>query len=92
MNCPRCEGKGKQSIGISEYGQPEESFEMTCMTCKGSGEVTAFEAEMFEQEQGMWCGCGNPSNDGDFYEDGEDPVVGKHHWKCKDCKKVLQVG
>ena len=93
MNCPRCKGSGKMTLKVSTYGEDgSESIEINCVTCDGTGEVTSYQNELYKQEVAMWCRCGNPSGDVDYYEDGQDPVIQKHHWNCKDCGKVLQVG
>ena len=92
MICPRCKGKGRMELGVQEYGKTPTVVEIKCITCDGGGEITKFQHNLYEQEQGMWCRCGNPSGESVFFEDGEDPVIGKHHWNCKDCGKVLQVG
>ena len=91
MICPRCKGKGKMDLAVHEGGVAEV-VEITCITCDGDGEIGKFQHKLYQQEVEMWCNCGNPSNDGVFVDDGEDPVIGKHHWNCKDCGKVLQVG
>lgn len=41
----------------------------------------------------FWCQCGNPSGDVTFYEDdSRSKVCTKHHYRCNDCGKVVQVG
>ena len=92
--CTICEGSGKQTVTISTFGEPENdtSFESNCIGCDGEGEVTEEQAALIEFEKNMWCKCGNPSEDVDFYDDGEHPEITKHHYRCKDCKKVVQIG
>ncbi len=40
----------------------------------------------------IWCACGNPSTETDYYSDGESKTCFKHHWTCRDCGKILQIG
>ena len=91
MNCPRCQGSGKMDLTVHDGGQPT-AVKIECITCHGAGEIDKFQYKMYQQEVEMWCRCGNPSNEGDFYEDGQDPEIGQHHWKCRDCGKVIQIG
>ena len=99
MICPVCDGKGKQTIPVHSVidGKTEDSsFEMDCDLCKCTGEITAVRFIQYKQDQAatkaMWCQCGNPSGDTEFYDDNELCPGDKHHWDCKDCGKLLQIG
>ena len=90
--CPSCT-KGKITITMEEWGKPETKTEtiMNCLDCDGSGEVSQEDLDDIEYEKNMWCKC-----DGDtptkFYDDGVHPEISKHHWRCKPCGKVKQIG
>jgi len=91
MICPRCKGSGKMDLNVSEGGTMK-AVKITCVTCDGAGEIDQFKYKLYRQEIEMWCRCGNPSGDVDFYDDGEHPDVQTHHYRCKDCGRVVQVG
>ena len=91
MICPRCKGSGKMDLTVHEGGSAT-AIKITCVTCDGAGEIDSFKYNLYRQEVEMWCRCGNPSGEVDFYEDGQDPKIGMHHIKCRDCGKVIQVG
>ena len=55
-------------------------------------------------ESDIWCDgdCDNPSDDANYYEDGNNKVYkdrnnksyicSKHHWSCSICNKIIQIG
>jgi len=95
MICPTCKGSGKQTIKVTTHDQDgvtESESTITCIKCKGSGEVdkAKHEAEV-KAAQEFWCSCGNPSEDMEYYEFIEDGHR-YHGWNCGDCGKVVQVG
>lgn len=94
MNCPTCKGKGTVTVKVhSNFATENTSFEMDCHVCGGSGEVTEAQLKAHKAAMAMWCRCGNPSGQTQFFDDGENPsVCNKHHWVCEDCGKVTQVG
>ena len=91
MNCPKCKGKGKYDVSVTEHGSEGEkksSFPMKCDLCEGTGETTQAHVDAVEKAHNdFWCSCGNPSGDASYYEEG-----GSHGWACNDCGKVVQVG
>ncbi len=95
--CPKCEGKKTMSITVS-YGwpghetKPSETSEQRCVHCNGTGEVSDEDLEVINYEDNMWCECGNKNDAVDFYEDGEHPEIHKHHYRCRNCKGVAQIG
>lgn len=94
MKCPQCKN-GKMSISVSVYGKPKESdtvSEIDCVHCHGTGEVSEEENEAIEFEKNLWCECGNKNDVVDYYEDGEHPELHKHHYRCRNCKGVVQIG
>jgi len=92
--CPTCEGTGKQSITVKMWGEknPENPMQITCVVCKGTGVVGAAEIRQLKAEREMWCTCGNKSGEVDFYDDGQHPRIHKHHYRCRECGKVTQIG
>ena len=94
MKCTSCEG-GKMTITMFE-GWPGEDQEGTkseidCVVCDGTGEIDEETAAMVEYEKNMWCEC-DGDNGVNFYDDGEHPEISKHHYRCKRCDGVVQIG
>ncbi len=57
--------------------------------------VDEYETRLAKDNARVWCQCGNPSKENYFHDDGVTPApscVGKHHWHCQDCGKVVQIG
>ena len=92
--CPTCEGSGKQSLTVKMWGskEPENVMPITCVVCKGTGTLGATEIRQLEAEKKMWCTCGNKSGEVDFFDDGAHPQIHKHHYRCRECGKVTQIG
>ena len=44
-----------------------------------------------EQDYSKWCEC-NKDYGVDFYDDYEHPALQKHHYRCKRCKGIVQIG
>jgi len=60
------------------------------------GSLEQAEIEMKEEEK-LWCSCGGEDEYGDDYgayyvPDNSHPEISKHHWRCKNCKKIVQIG
>jgi len=91
MICPRCKGCGQMDLGVHEGGSVT-TVKIRCITCDGDGEIDHHRYQMYRQEVEMWCRCGNPSGEVDYFEDGQDEAIGMHHYKCRDCGKVIQTG
>lgn len=91
MNCPTCEGKGKQTITarmLTEKGWHDEPpVDITCITCNGNGEITQEQADELQAMKDAWCSCGNPSGDVVPYDYGT-----CHGYDCRDCGKIIQTG
>ena len=93
--CVVCDGTGTKGIMVYVYGAPEEEAtesQIPCIDCNGTGEVNLTEKEQldrFETMASIWCNCGNPSSESEYHPDSADM---KHHWTCKDCAKILQIG
>ena len=41
---------------------------------------------------GEWCNCEQQTDDVVFFDNNEHPIVRKHHYRCPNCGKVVQVG
>lgn len=39
----------------------------------------------------LWCQC-DGIKDPKYWDDGEHPDLYKHHWRCGDCEKIVQIG
>lgn len=91
VNCTCCKGTGKNTICTSVWGDPskDSSFEMNCIDCNGTGKMTWAQVKRRQEELDAWCACGNPSERSNFHDD--TPQM-KHHYTCRDCGKITQVG
>ena len=91
--CGPCDGTGDMKLNVSEHGSTVVKVSsITCVYCDGAGEVSLAQHKQMQAEERMWCKCDEPSEDADFYDDGEHPELHKHHYRCKNCKGVLQIG
>jgi|WetSurSiteA1Bulk_404760.scaffolds.fasta_scaffold03388_10 hypothetical protein len=99
--CPVCNGAGKQTITFTEVEADEKtglliakkapSFQIDCVWCKGKGIVTPKEKKVHTYYKTIWCEC-LEDHGVKFYDDGEHPQLSKHHYRCKKCGKVTQIG
>jgi hypothetical protein len=88
IQCPVCKGKKKLSLSVSENGVKLAPVEIKCVHCEGLGVMSV---ETFEQHDACvnaWCKCG-PHDDMEFHDDAPGS---KHHWTCRRCGKLVQVG
>lgn len=93
MKCPTCKGTGEVETTVTTFGSDKvEKYSLTCHICHGKKEISKQEWKQIQAEAALWCDCGNPSGDVDFYNDGEHPNCSKHCYTCKDCGKIVQVG
>jgi hypothetical protein len=60
-----------------------------CIIPAGTSASTV--ARVRAAEATFWCDCASPS-DVTYFNDHEHPACAKHHWRCADCSKVVQVG
>ncbi len=94
VKCPQCTN-GKQLLHVSEYKDrrmvEKPHVAITCVFCNGTGELTPEAFADLQAEKEMWCECPTPG-DSIFYDDGEHPVIKKHHYRCSICHKVTQIG
>lgn len=96
IECTACEGTGKQTTTITtiERGKPPkvERSEDVCFWCKGTKRLTRERMLLMVEAHAMWCECGNPSGEVQFYDNGQHPKLWKHHYRCAGCGKVTQIG
>jgi hypothetical protein len=95
MKCPTCKGTGKYDLPtttMTTNGYSKEICEITCFTCHGSGRITVKQHNDMIEARKIWCSCGNPSEETNFYDDGEHPTCSKHCYTCVDCGKIVQIG
>ncbi len=92
--CPMCEDGQMKFTEVFPFDKdkPDEVSYIHCFQCGGTGFATQDYIDMFEEHKRMWCECGNPSDDSYYVPDNEHPDISKHHWRCMDCRKVIQIG
>jgi len=92
--CPMCtDGKMKfHQVFPFDKDKPDEITYSDCYFCGATGVVDQEFVDEWERQKKMWCECGNPSEDSYYVPDNEHPDISKHHWRCMDCRKVVQVG
>lgn len=101
MKCTVCKGTGKQTLHASELvfdydakkwvEKPEPPVEIDCVFCKGKGTLTPVQKAVVNYAKNMWCKCKKDYGT-TFYDDNVHPVLRKHHYRCKKCGKVKQIG
>ena len=91
--CPTCKGSCKQIIKVCnrKTGMVEKEIPVHCGTCNGEGKVTEETLKNIMYEKSLYCSCKN-NDDVYFVDDNVDSECSKHHWKCKNCKKIVQIG
>lgn len=97
VTCPSCDGSKVITMTmVSFFTKPTEdtgkSTTIKCVTCDGKGTVSPAKAKQLQEEMAMWCECDKPSEQTDYYADGEHPKLHKHHYRCQKCKGVVQIG
>lgn len=89
MECAVCKGSGKITYVVATGKGDGEMFEMGCVWCDRTGQMTESQCRSYVAAQEMWCRCGNPSGNSTYHPD---EPGSKHHWTCDDCGKVTQIG
>lgn len=89
--CPKCKGSGMSYTTVSEWGKKEKEISIgSCYDCKGLP-VDEFEGRQIEDKNAaidaMWCKCGH----GDCYYVPDTRGM-KHHYRCRKCRKITQIG
>ena len=93
--CPKCT-RGKMEITMQSI-PPNPKIDgkslITCIHCEGSGKLDDEQLAEIKSEDDMWCTCSEiKDHHWDFYEDGDNGEIYKHHYRHKLCGKVLQIG
>lgn len=99
--CPDCKGSKKMTINVENPFGIESPFksgpvEIPCIRCDGTGEDIG---KVFMEDLAIWCKCPRPDV-GRYVPDGPCPKgvrgakceVTKHHYHCKVCGGVAQIG
>lgn len=94
-NCPTCKGSGTEEITMNELkdGKFVETSKtlITCYTCDGQpvSKLQGLQLQKsINKEKSMYCKC--EFSHGSYYVPDTNRM--KHHWKCKQCKKITQIG
>lgn len=48
--------------------------------------------KILNDHQEEWCECTDDNGDWIFIDDDVHPTITKHHWRCPNCLKILQIG
>lgn len=98
VECPHCNGTGTIELTIIYQGDgptTRKVIPQQCDTCNGTKTVTRARQQSYAREKAyceqMWCRC-EGDVDVEYFEDGEHEEIEKHHWRCKSCGKVRQIG
>lgn len=94
--CPDCLGSGFLKVVAfiirgDKKSEPMES-KIKCSLCAGTGKISV-QMKLFIDN--LWCNCAkaNLEDAGAYFvSDGIDKNCQKHHWKCKRCDKIKQIG
>lgn len=92
--CPTCEGTGEIRYRVEEWSENPSIVEQSspCFDCRASGYVNTETLKKIKYEENMWCECEEQNDDAYYVPDNEHEFVKKHHWRCSECKKVVQIG
>jgi len=96
--CPTCKGEGTRAVVakiLDEKGWYDAPpVVMSCSLCEGKKVVSKKWLEAREEAyKDFWCACkGDALRDSIYYADGEHLGCSKHHYRCRTCGKVTQVG
>jgi len=44
------------------------------------------------KEEKLWCKCKDSHHGAYYVPDGQNRQCHKHHWRCNQCKKIVQIG
>ena len=66
-------------------------MEIECVGCGGTGEISEEMASAITYMEDAWCEC-EEDHGVTFWKDGQHPDLHKHHYRCKKCKKIVQIG
>lgn len=88
--CPGCKD-GKIDITVHNAGSITQ-IKMDCTWCLGLGILDDDRLQDYNDYQNVWCTCDKVGTDVIYYEDGVHPEITKHHYRHKECGKVVQIG
>lgn len=90
VTCTCCKGSGTQRITFEQT-----VYDSPCMWCDGQSVMTEAQAAEHRFMTECWCRC-NDAHEGSFYHEDDDMTlewcVRKHHWHCRNCHKLTQIG
>ena len=94
VDCPFCID-GKTDLKIVTNGN-ETTQKIDCIYCKGTKKLSQIALNKINAEL-EWldkhtCKCKTNSAGVYYVADNVDENCSKHHWKCKECNKIVQIG
>ena len=94
VDCTFCDN-GQIEITVTENNIAQTS-KIACIHCHGTKKLPKSEFNKINTEI-KWlndntCSCKNHSNGVYYVADNIDKNILKHHWRCKNCKKIVQIG
>lgn len=101
VECPTCKGEGKltinaqqmKSVGGKLVFEEQPPVTIDCVICHGEGKITEeYARELMEFEQSC-CTCEDEVPDAFYVADGQcECGIQKHHYHCRRCGKIQQIG
>jgi hypothetical protein len=91
IDCPCCYGSGRQFLKVSGDAPKPGVYLVTCSFCKGAKKINQSEVDALDREQAEWCNC-TEQTDVHHYQDGGHDDITKHHWRCRNCGGITQIG
>ena len=92
MECTMCHGSKVQHLTITTFGEEgSKTMDVDCVGCNGTGEIDERVALELEYERNMWCDC-TEDHGVTYWKHGQHAILHKHHYRCKKCHKVVQIG
>ena len=86
FKCPQCNGTGILKITVNQTGKLTRLMEINCITCDGTGYITAAQLAHHKELENLWCRCKVPG-EAEYYECGN-----AHGYNCSKCGNILQTG
>ena len=100
LTCETCKGSGKVTVSMSTFGKEgsEKKSQMHCISCSGKGiYLISSDSErkawvLNRIQRNMWCQC--EDSIGSYYRENNEckGCMSKHHYHCKKCHLITQVG
>ena len=98
--CQQCKGSGKIVVTMNTLGKEnsEHKCELSCISCSGQGQFVFSSEKDYsawvsaEIERKMWCVC-EFETQSDYIENNQcKGCIIKHHYHCKRCHLITQIG